>query len=205
MTEGHGSNAPAEQPLAEITEKRKHERTPLSLHGRFWTDDHGEHACLLMDISPGGARVMAKETPADESPVTLMINSLGRIEGNVVRSAEGEFSVKFRELGNTRKKLAASIAWQFNKNRLGMADRRQSERFAGRGEDRILLPDGNSVTANIVDVSLDGVSFQCDAPPDEGVRVRVGDLTGTVVRRHDSSFAVAFDPPESDLGAPAAA
>jgi hypothetical protein len=66
-------------------ERRRHTRVPLQLHGRFWSETMGEHACALLDISPGGARVMSRTAPAVNAVIVLMITSIGLSEGTSVR------------------------------------------------------------------------------------------------------------------------
>jgi hypothetical protein len=181
-------------------DRRTHERLDLHLNGRFWTEDQGEQICSLIDISPGGACVHADSAPPDDTDVVLMINSIGRIEGRVVRSTLGDFSIVFTSCAETREEISSRITWQFNKERLGFREERRGERLAGRGHDRITLEDGTILQAEIRDVSIGGVAFNTACPPQLGERVRVSSLNGVVIRHLDTGFAVAFDPPVVDQG-----
>jgi PilZ domain len=186
-------------------ERRRHARVPLQLHGRFWSEADGEHACRLIDISPGGARIVARLRISPDTRIVLMITSLGRIEGQVVRQDGGEISVRFNAPMRKRDKLADAITWRFNKDRLGLDEDRTAPRKPGRGRARILLADGVVIQANVVDVSVTGAAFECLERPRVGETLRVGEMSGRVTRILDNGFAVVFDPPEAATGSPKAA
>ena len=186
-------------------ERRRHARLPLQLHGRYWSEDMGEHACLVVDVSPGGARIQSRRLPPRDGRIVLMIPSLGRIEGRVVRSRDGEFSVRFHAPQRKRDKLADAITWRFNKERLGLEEDRIAPRKPGRGRARIILEDGVVIQANVVDVSVTGAAFECLERPRVGEMLRVGEMSGRVARILDNGFAVVFDPPERNANDPEAA
>jgi hypothetical protein len=177
-------------------DRRRHARVPLQLHGRFWSQDDGEHACRLLDMSPGGARIMSRETPVMGARIVLMITSIGRIEGLVVRCEEDEFSVRFNAPSRKRDKLADAITWRFNKDRLGLEEDRHATRKTGRGRARVVLEDGVVIQANVIDVSVTGAAFECLERPRLEEPVKVGEMNGRVARILDNGFAVVFDPPE---------
>lgn len=186
-------------------ERRRHARVPLQLHGRYWTSQKGEHTCRLLDISPGGARMASRNQPDIDTRIILMLSSLGRIEGTVVRVGLDDFSVRFSAQARKRDKLADTITWQFNKDRLGLEEDRAAQRKPGRGRARVLLEDGVMIQADVVDVSVTGAAFECLERPRVGEPVKVGEMHGRVARILDNGFAVVFDPPEADLGSNAAA
>lgn len=180
-------------------DRRSHQRLDLHLNGRFWTKDLGEQSCSLVDISPGGACVQSGFAPQDDTEIVLMINSIGRIEGRVIRSRPGDFSIAFTSCAETREEISTQITWHFNRNRLGLREDRRGERLAGRGQDRITLEDGTILQAEIRDVSTTGAAFNTARAPKLGERIQVSSLNGVVVRLLDTGFAVAFDPPKTDL------
>ena len=179
-------------------ERRRHARVPLEMHGRFWTEAGGEHACKLIDVSPGGARLLARIPPRESTRVILMVTGLGRIEGKVVRREGESFSLAFTAPQRKRDKLADAITWRFNKDRLGLDEDRIAARKPGRGRARILLEDGVVIHANVLDVSVTGAAFECLERPRAGEPVRVGEMSGRVARILDNGFAVVFDPPSVD-------
>jgi len=177
-------------------ERRRHARVPLQLHGRFWSETGGEHACRLIDISPGGARVVTRLSVSDDTRVVLMITSIGRIEGQVVRQEGDQVCIRFNAPLRKRDKLADAITWRFNKERLGLDEDRTAPRKPGRGRAKILLADGVVIQANVVDVSVTGAAFECLERPRVGENLRVGEMSGRVARILDNGFAVVFDPPD---------
>ncbi|MDG1416917.1 MAG: PilZ domain-containing protein [Maricaulis sp.] len=186
-------------------ERRRHARVPLQLHGRYWTDQKGEHACRLLDVSPGGARMMSQRQPDINARIVLMLAGLGRIEGTVVRVGTDDFSVGFSAPARKRDKLADTITWRFNKDRLGLDEDRAAHRKPGRGRAKVLLEDGVIIQADVVDVSVTGAAFECLERPRVGEPVKVGEMHGQVARILDNGFAVVFDPPEAGIGSNAAA
>lgn len=186
-------------------ERRRHVRVPLHLHGRFWCQSQGEHACRLIDISPGGARILCRVQPGPDERVILIVNGIGRIEGHVVRGDGDQFSVRFNATDRKRDKLADTITWRFNKDRLGLDEDRTAPRKPGRGRAKILLADGVVIQANVIDVSVTGAAFECLERPRLNETVRVGEMSGRVARILDNGFAVVFDPPEQRHGDPKAA
>jgi hypothetical protein len=178
-------------------ERRRHARVSLRLHGRFWSEAHGEHACRLVDISPGGARILSRLKPAQGDRIVLLVNGIGRLEGDVVRSGEEDFSMAFRATDRKRDKLADAITWRFNKERLGLDEDRHAPCKPGRGRARIRLSDGVVIAANVIDVSVSGAAFECLERPRIDEEVRVGEMSGRVARILDNGFAVVFDPPEA--------
>ncbi|MHA6286956.1 PilZ domain-containing protein [Maricaulis sp. CAU 1757] len=186
-------------------ERRRHARVPLQLHGRFWSETGGEHVCQLLDISPGGARIGTRDLPPEGSRVVLMVASIGRIEGKVVRLGDDEFSLAFQAPQRKRDKLADAITWRFNKDRLGLDEDRVAPRKPGRGRAKVRLQDGVVIMADVIDVSVTGAAFECLERPREGEPVRVGEMSGRVARILDNGFAVVFDPPSMNAGGDKAA
>lgn len=142
---------------------------------------------------------------ASRPGVILVVPSIGRIEGRVVRREGGEFSVSFNAPQRKRDKLADAITWRFNKDRLGLEEDRTAPRKPGRGRARILLDDGVVIQADVIDVSVTGAAFECLERPRIGEPLRVGEMSGRVARILDNGFAVVFDPPRAKAGGPEAA
>ena len=148
---------------------------------------------------------MCRIKPEDGERLILIVNGIGRIEGHVVRLAADEFSVRFNATDRKRDKLADTITWRFNKERLGLDEDRAAPRKPGRGRARVLLSDGVVIQANVIDVSVTGAAFECLERPRLNEEVRVGEMSGRVARILDNGFAVVFDPPEQRHGDPKAA
>ncbi|WP_339742509.1 PilZ domain-containing protein [uncultured Maricaulis sp.] len=178
--------------------RRSHERTPLRLHGSYRTGARdAEMALMVADVSPGGARLLAADIPTLDAEVIMKISSLGCLTGRVVRASVEEFSVQFTHCSAERERMAASIAWNFNKSRLGLADRRGAGSDPVDVCDPVEFSDGGRIEAEITELTLSGATFRCARAVEVGEPVRIGALTGSVVKLMDNGFAVVFDPPEN--------
>lgn len=186
-----------------IADFREYPRVPLTMHGNFMIEGGCTDDCVLMDVSPGGGLFMSSTIPACGSIVSIQIDGLGALRGHVVRTGDMEFAVQFTACRNERERLAVAIAWQFNRGRLQLADRQPNQPPSEHQHDLVHLEDGGVLDACIVDVSLSGVAYICTTRPEVGTRVRVGTLSGQIVRVLETGFAVAFDPPGSEFGAAA--
>lgn len=178
-------------------ERRRHKRVPLALPGRLYERGRGEQRCRLIDVSPGGAKLLAKEPPPPNSHIVLLIDGLGRLEGDVVRIGGNWLTVRFTMQSRKRDRLADAITWRFNMERLGLEEDRVAQRKPGKGQAKIRLRDGVIINADVIDVSISGAAFACLERPRVGERVRVGEMTGRVARILERGFAVAFDPPST--------
>ncbi|MGX6647153.1 PilZ domain-containing protein [Maricaulaceae bacterium MS644] len=176
-------------------ERRRHRRLELALPGRGLAVSTGEFTCRLVDVSPGGARVLTKTPPKRGERVVLLFDGLGRLEGEVVRAGQTGFGLRLISSQRKRDRLADAITWRFNMERLGLDEDRTAPRKPGRGRARIRLRDGVVIQADVVDVSITGAAFACLERPRVGEPVMVGDMKGHVARWLDTGFAVSFDPP----------
>lgn len=176
-------------------ERRRHRRLELALPGRGLAVSTGEFTCRLVDVSPGGARILTKTPPKRGERVVLLFDGLGRLEGEVVRAGQTGFGLRLISSQRKRDRLADAITWRFNMERLGLDEDRTAPRKPGRGRAKIRLRDGVVIQADVVDVSITGAAFACLERPRVGEPVLVGDMKGHVARWLDTGFAVSFDPP----------
>lgn len=179
-------------------DRRRHRRVELQLYGRFLDTMGTEHKCRLIDVSPGGAKVMAKLPPMPDDQIVLLVDGLGRLEGKVLRKGNNWFSLKFTAQMRKRDRLADAITWRFNMERLGLEEDRAAPRKQGKGRAKLHFADGLSIEADVVDVSISGAAFSCLERPRVNEEVRVGEMKGQVARVWDGGFAVAFMPPSRE-------
>jgi len=176
-------------------ERRRHRRVELNVPGRALARSRGEFRCVLVDISPGGARIRAEAPPDAGERVVMLFDGFGRVEGEVVRAGRGGFAVRFITSQRKRDRLGDAITWRFNMERLGLNEDRAAPRKPGHGRALIKLRDGVIIRADVVDVSVSGAAFACLERPRVGEPVQVGEMHGHVARWLDNGFAVSFDPP----------
>lgn len=87
-------------------ERRRYLRWPV-----FWpatiAADGRSRDCLVLDFSPGGAKVRANRPPALEAPVSLTFPCSTQFDGRIVWSHGGVMGIEFREgLGQSAKAVA---------------------------------------------------------------------------------------------------
>jgi len=178
-----------------VKDQRRHRRLPLAMPGRYLDPVRGEFRCKLVDVSPGGARVLAEVPPAVGERVVMLFEGLGRLEGDVVRAGRAGFAIRFTHSQRKRDRLADAITWRYNMTRLGLTDDRGAARKPSKGQTFLRLRDGLVIKADVIDVSITGAAFACLERPRIGDKVTAGEMTGRVVRWLENGFAVSFDPP----------
>jgi PilZ domain-containing protein len=181
--------------LSFAEERRRHQRVKVNLLGRFMLEDRHEYPCQVINMSPGG---MALITPVTANPgerVIAYIDHLGRLEGKVSRLIENGFAMTISATARKRDKLADQLTWFANREMLQLPEGRRHGRFVPKNPfARLILPNGNNVTARLIDLSQSGaaISIAEDLRPPVGAMVTVGKAQGRVVRALENGFAIEF-------------
>ena len=176
-------------------ERRRHQRVHIDLLGRLMLENRQEYACRIVNMSPGGAAVMA-ETPGKVGErVIAYVDHLGRLEGKITREFQGGFAMSIGATPRKREKLAAQLTWLANRQILNLPEGRRHGRIVPRNPmARLILPNGTNIACRIIDVSLSGAAVA--VPPSQlppvGAAVTIGKTAGRVVRHIDDGFAIEF-------------
>ena len=187
------------QPRARILplneERRRHQRVRIDLLGRLMLENRQEYPCRIVNMSPGGAAVMATTPSKIGERVIAYVDHLGRLEGKITRDFEGGFAMSIGATPRKREKLAAQLTWLANRQILNLPEDRRHGRIVPRNPTaRLILPNGVNIACRIIDVSLSGAAIA--VPPSQlppiGSPVTVGKTPGRVVRHIDDGFAVEF-------------
>lgn len=184
--------------------ERRWQRITLPLDARFMTTADGEHPCRLQDISPGGARLSAAWKVEPKQPVVVMVDKLGRLEGEITRLVPEGFAMSITATARKREQLAEELTWLVNQDRLELQDDRVKPRQPRRGVAHVNLSNGNILTASLVNVSATGILLEAKSPPPVDMKVRLGKLTGVVARVEGGQFAIRFDAPDAEAAGKAA-
>ncbi len=182
-------------------ERRRNKRVRLNLLGRFMRSNKQEYPCQLMDISVGGASLLAP-CPVDEGEwVVAYLDQIGRVEGRVVRRFDCGFAMAFKATRHKREKLAAQLTWLINRDTLDMPDGRRFERILPQNSvSELRLPDERILPCRVIDVSIGGALVAVRERPPIGTPVHLGKLRANVIRHDDYGVALQF----SDIQNPAA-
>ena len=176
-----------------MAERRKHERVQVDLGGRLFLPGDGREApCRIIEMSAEGAQVISEIIPDTGTFAILYIEGFGRFETEVVRAEWDRFAVALRcsSLKQTRvSELLQRIVHGGNVNESSL---RRHERIEGEGIAHYTRASGQVVPCEVIDLSLSGVSLKTDSKATIGEVVMIGQMSGRVVRHHESGIAVEF-------------
>lgn len=184
--------------LIQISQKRKMElrqfsRVKVNLLGRYMLSDRSEFPCQIINMSPGGAAVIAPTTGAIGERVIVYIDHVGRCEGKIVRQIEGGFAMSVNASARRRDKMAAQLTWLANKDLLQLAEDRDHDRVVpDMRHSEIILPDGRKYNCKLIDISLSGAALNIEVRPALGTGVTLGRMRAQVVRHFEDGIAVEF-------------
>jgi len=177
------------------TERRAYSRFDVKIYGRFMLEDHSEHPCQVLNISPGDVSLRAERPGAPGEKVIAYLDHIGRLEGVVTRTDNEDSTFAMTILATDRKKdkLAAQLAWLATRQMNGLPEDRRHERIAPRNPISVLhLTDGRRYECRIIDLSLSGAAIEIDVKPALGTQVVLGTMRGEVVRHFDEGVAIEF-------------
>jgi hypothetical protein len=174
-------------------ERRRHQRVSVQLAGRYMLESRREFPCQTLNISPGGVALLAPAVGILGERVIVYLDQIGRVEGSIVRHIQNGFAISFSATVRKRDKLASQLTWLANRHILGLPEDRRHDRIQPRIPRTILtLPDGKQVVARLIDASTSGAGISTDLNLDMGLRIIVGKLPATIVRKFDGGIAVEF-------------
>ena len=174
-------------------DRRRFQRVKLSLLGRCMFTDRRECPCQLVDISPGDASFVSPFCGEIGQRVICYMDSIGRLEGIIVRKLEHGFAMTISASQRKRDRLADMLTWLANRHVLDLAeDRRHIRRTPKRADTTVTLPDGTSHSCRVIDMSLSGAALCTELRPPLGSAIRLGRLGARVVRHFDDGIGIEF-------------
>jgi hypothetical protein len=177
-------------------EQRRHQRVKATILGRYMLADRREFPCQTLDMSVGGVSLFAPVRGALGERVIVYLDQLGRIEGLIARHTKNGFALSMSLPLMKREKLAEQLTWLINRDALGMEEDRRHDRVTPRASRTTLrLPDGETHSVKLIDISLSGAALATEVQPELGSSVVVGQTTGKVVRHFRGGIAVQFARP----------
>ncbi len=172
-------------------DRRRHSRVNYKLKARYLAEDGRERPCVVVNISAGGAMVRAKTTPRAGEKVVLYIDSVGRFEGEVIRSGKHAFAVKYKARRAKIQRTADALIRVLNRGQQA-ADRRKAPRIEVESQVIVTNADGSQLDCTIMDVSLTGASLNINPQPALGTEMIIGRMKARVVRLHEDGVGVVF-------------
>ncbi|MEL6474789.1 MAG: PilZ domain-containing protein [Pseudomonadota bacterium] len=181
------------QSIRRIKNRRRFKRVDLEINGRFLSEDGDDCTLSTVNVSCAGALVRAETLPAIGADIVCYFDDLGRVQSKVVRHGPSVFAVAFEVSRHKRDKLADRLTWLFNADTLGLSDDRAAPRYVTDGPAMVVRADGRTLQCRVIDISMTGASFEAEGPaPYVGEVVQAGNLSGEVIRRERSKFAIRF-------------
>lgn len=178
----------AQKPL----ERRRHQRVPVVLRGRYMLPDRSEYPCQTANISPGGLLLHAPVRGAVGDRIVAYLDQIGRVEGVISRVAETGFALAISVPALKREKLADQLTWLANRHALGMREDRRHERIEPVHKRSTLHVDGLEIPVRLIDISLSGAAINIDYKAPIGTPVVIGETPAKIVRVFDGGVAVEF-------------
>lgn len=187
------SAAPAHRPRPSANERRRHQRVEVALLGRYMLANHQEYPCQTVNMSPGGALLVAPVRGALGERIVVYLEHVGRVEGEVKRHVETGFAISIAGTTRRRDKIASQLTWLANRRSLGLPEDRRHERITPRNPMTTLrLESGREFPARLIDVSMSGAALSVDYVPPIDASVMLGRTTAKVVRHFQGGIAVEF-------------
>jgi hypothetical protein len=176
-----------------IAERRRHERVQVDLPGRLFVPGDGREApCRIVEMSAEGAQVICDLVPETGTFAILYIEGFGRFETEVVRSEWDRFAVALRCSSLKQTRVAELLQQITHGGNVKGPLLRRHERVEGEGIAHFTRSSGQIVACEVLDLSLSGVSLKTEVKPKIGETVMIGQMSGRVVRHHESGIGVEF-------------
>jgi hypothetical protein len=187
----------AEQIWPSSSERRRFQRVKVRLLGRYMLQDRHEYPCQVINMSPGGAALLAPGIGNVGERVIAYLDHIGRVEGKIARIIDNGFAMTVSATPRKRDKLAAQLTWLANRDILNLPEDRRHDRIVPRNPIAPLkLPSGLIINCRIVDLSLSGAALVTDQRPEPGELVMLGHVQARVVRALEDGFAIEFLHPQ---------
>jgi hypothetical protein len=183
----------AARTVSKARELRRHQRVTVELMGRYMLESRREFPCQTINISPGGAALVAPVPGIIGERVVAYLDQLGRVEGKIVRLLPNGFAITFSATVRKRDKLAAQLTWLANRQILGIPEDRRHDRVQPRNPRTVItLDSGQQAIGRLLDVSTSGAGVSTELKLAMGQRIVVGRLPAKIVRLFDGGVAVEF-------------
>jgi hypothetical protein len=145
---------------------RRHERVPLALFGQYTSSEGANLPCLTTDVSPAGLAMSAPAGATLGERVTLHLDRIGQLEGEIVRSFDGGFAIALAISAERQEELAGQIRAIFETSALALIE--------------------------ATDMSLLGEAVKFDAALTRGETQVLGETTARVTRNAEGGAELEF-------------
>jgi hypothetical protein len=174
-------------------ERRQLARVEVNLPGRLFIPIDGREArCKIVDMSAAGARIASDLVPETGTQVVLYIDGFGRFECDAAHIEPGHFGVNFRCSALKQQRVGEQLAVLAANGAVEATALRRHDRTATKGLAKFTCANGDVVACEVLDLSLSGLSLKTEGRPLLGDIVSIGQMSGRVVRYHETGIAIEF-------------
>ena len=187
------TSAMTPQLVHRTNERRRYQRVQIPLLGRYMRENRREYPCQTVNMSAGGVAVRAPDIGERGERIIMYVDTLGRVEGEIVRTSRDGFALRLHASRYRQEKIANTLTWLLNKDRFVLLETRRHERIAPKNPATTLkLSDGTPLSCRLLDISLSGAAVAVDPVPAIGTQVMLGRTPGRVIRRGERSVSIEF-------------
>ncbi len=179
--------------LPAAKDKRKYERIKLFLPGQLFNPLNEQSAeCKVLNLSAGGAAVQCDAKFPAGLTLVLYIENFGRFEGKTIVHESGRLALEFAIGEGKRSRLKEMIRTFAADGVAGVTQMRRHARMPSLITGSITRANGENISCDVLDISLDGVCLRTSVRPLVGEIVNLGRTRGRVVRHHPDGIAVQY-------------
>ena len=172
-------------------DRRRFQRVNIPLLGRFMRQNKQEYPCQIINVSAGGIAILAPISGELGERIVIYLDTLGRIEGEIVRINPDGFALQLRASGHKREKIVNQLTWLVNKDRLSnIEDRRHDRIIPRKTKVKLTMVNGESYDCQILDISLGGAAISVEPKPEVGQLVTLGLTPGRVIAQREQDISI---------------
>lgn len=171
-------------------DQRAYPRVPLVLPAFLTLPGAESFACLVTDISGGGAGLnYLDQAPDGEQAATLDIAAFGRFEGVTVRHQGERRGLRFLDGEAERNRLTPKLILYVEE---GLAERSDKDPSPAEARLSLTRTTGMRESCDVLDISLEGVRVATGQRPPIGELVRLGRMYGRVSGHLENGIQIGF-------------
>jgi len=167
----------------------------VALKGRCLIPPRLELNCCANAISPYALSVVAPAKIVVGERIVVYLSAFGRFRGFVVQQRGISFKMELQLSQTKREKLARQLDWYFQRDALGLRERRLHERIVPLKQIVVMRDGQRPQLVRIDDISPSGASISTSLPPPKGAEIIVEDTPAVVMRTFETGFACEFVTP----------
>jgi len=164
----------------------------IALTGRCLIPPRLELNCFAHAISPYALSVVVPAKVVVGEWVVVYLSAFGPFRGAVVERKGICFEMELQLPQAKREKLARQLDWYFERDALGLPERRLHDRIVPLKQMVVMRDGQRPQLVRIDDISHSGASISTTLPPPRGAEVILDDTPAVVVRTSEAGFACEF-------------